>query len=110
MTQARLVINGKTIDPGGYSLFIDLKPNDWTLIVSNWQPQKVFNPNNRDQLWGSFGYTPNKDVVRAKMTVTTLPFSMDQMTWSFIDMSDKGGRLAIMWDKMMAAVPFSVAP
>lgn len=110
MTQARLVINGKTIEPGGYSLFIDLKPNDWTLIVSNWQPQKVFNPNNREQLWGSFGYTPNKDVVRAKMTTTTLPFSMDQMTWSFIDMSDKGGRLAIMWDKMMAAVPFSVAP
>jgi hypothetical protein len=110
MTQARLVINGKTIEPGGYSLFIDLKANDWTLIVSGWQPQKVFNPNNRDQLWGSFGYTRDKDLVRAKMTLTTLPFAMDQMTWSFIDMSDKGGRIAIMWDKVMAAVPFSVAP
>jgi DUF2911 family protein len=110
MTQARLVINGKTIEPGGYSLFIDLKPNDWTLIVSNWQPQKVFNPNNKDQLWGSFGYTRDKDIVRARMTMTTLPFSMDQMTWSFIDMSDKGGRLALMWDKVMAAVPFTVAP
>jgi hypothetical protein len=110
MTQARLVINGKTIEPGGYSLFIDLKPDDWTFIVSNWQPQKVFNPNNREQLWGSFGYTPAKDIVRAKMTMTTLPFAMDQMTWSFIDMSDKGGRVALMWDKVMAAVPFSVAP
>jgi hypothetical protein len=107
MTQAQLVISGKTIEPGGYSLFIDLKPNDWTLIVSNWQPQKVFNPNNRDQLWGSFGYTSAKDVVRAKMTMTTLPFAMDQMTWSFIDMSKTGGRLAIMWDTVMAAVPFS---
>jgi hypothetical protein len=44
------------------------------------------------------------------MTMTTLPFSMDQMTWSFIDMSDKGGRIALMWDKVMAAVPFSVVP
>jgi hypothetical protein len=110
MTQARLVISGKTIEPGGYSLFIDLKPDNWTLIVSNWQPQKVFNPNNREQLWGSFGYTPAKDIVRAKMTMTTLPFAMDQMTWSFIDMSNTSGRLAIMWDKVMAAVPFSIAP
>lgn len=108
MTQARLVVNGKTIEPGGYSLFIDLKPNDWTLIVSDWQPQKFYNPSNREQLWGSFGYTPAKDIVRAKMAMSALPFSMDQMTWSFIDMSDTGGRVAIMWDKMMAAVPFAV--
>lgn len=108
MTQARLVIDGKAIEPGGYSLYIDLKPNDWTFIISSWQPQKVYNPSNHDQLWGSFGYTPAKDVVRAKMTMTSLPFSMDQMTWSFIDMSDKGGRLALMWDHVMAAVPFLV--
>ncbi len=109
MTQATLVINGTRIEPGGYSLFIDLAPDTWTLIVSNWQPQRFFNPNNRDQLWGAFGYTPAKDVVRAQMVKSTLPFSMDQLTWSFIDMSDKGGRLAIMWDKVMATVPFTVA-
>ncbi len=108
MTQATLVINGTRIEPGGYSLFIDLAPNAWTLIVSNWQPQRFFNPSNKDQLWGAFGYTPAKDVVRVRMATTTLPFSMDQMTWSFIDMSDKGGRLAIMWDKVMATVPFTV--
>jgi hypothetical protein len=108
MTQATLVVNGTRIEPGGYTLFIDLDPAGWTLIVSNWQPQKFFNPNNRDQLWGSFGYTPAKDVVRAKMVMSTLPFSMDQLTWSFIDMSDSGGRLALMWDTVMAAVPFAV--
>jgi hypothetical protein len=109
MTQATLVINGTRIEPGGYSLFIDLTPDAWTLIVSNWQPQRFFNPANKEELWGSFGYTPAKDVVRARMTRTSLPFSMDQLTWSFIDMSDKGGRLALMWDTVMAAVPFTVA-
>lgn len=108
MTQATLLINGTKIEPGGYSLFIDLTPDVWTLIVSNWQPQRFYNPSNRDQLWGSFGYTPAKDVVRAQMARTSLPFSMDQLTWSFIDMSDKGGRLAIMWDTVMAAVPFTI--
>ena len=110
MTQASLVINHKTVEPGGYSLFIDLKPNNWTLIVSSWQPQKHFDPGNRQELWGSFGYTPAKDVVRARMTLSTLPFSMDQLSWSFVDMSDTGGRLAIMWDKVMAAVPFTIGP
>src|SRR5712691_971224 len=36
-TEVPLVVNGKTIAPGEYSLFIDLKPNNWTLIVSNWK-------------------------------------------------------------------------
>lgn len=108
MTQASLTINGKLVEPGGYSLFIDLKPNNWTLIVSSWQPQRSFNPANREQLWGAFGYTPAKDVVRAPMKLSTLPFSMDQLTWSFMNMSDAGGTLAMMWDRQMAAVPFTV--
>lgn len=108
MTQVPLVINGKTVEPGGYSLFIDLQPDHWTLIVSAWQPQRVFNPGNREQLWGAFRYTPDRDVVRAPMTLSTLPFSMDQLTWSFLDMSDVGGRLALMWDRQMAAVSFAV--
>ena len=33
-TEVPLVINGKTIAPGTYTMFIDLKPNNWTLIVS----------------------------------------------------------------------------
>jgi hypothetical protein len=32
-TEEPLVINGKTIPKGEYSLFIDLKPNNWTFIV-----------------------------------------------------------------------------
>ena len=39
MTQAPLVINDRRVEPGGYSLFIELEPGNWTLIVSEWQPQ-----------------------------------------------------------------------
>ena len=108
MTQVPLVVNGKTIPPGGYTMFIDLKPDKWTLIVSTWQPQKQFNPSNREALWGAYGYTPDKDVVRAPMTLTTLPYSVDQLTWAFLDMTDAGGRLALMWDTQMAAMPFLI--
>jgi hypothetical protein len=104
-----LVINGKTVAPGTYTMFIDLKsPKDWTLIVSNWKAQTRYDPNNKAEIWGAYNYTPDKDVVRAPMTVSTLPFSVDQLTWDFTDMSDAGGKLTIMWDKTAASVPFKV--
>jgi hypothetical protein len=107
-TEVPLVINGKTVPPGTFTMFIDLKPNNWTLIVSRWEAQKTFDENNKTQLFGAYGYTPDKDVARAPMTLTTLPFAVDQLTWNFLDMSDVGGKIAIMWDKNVASVPFKV--
>jgi hypothetical protein len=107
-TDVPLVINGKTVAAGEYSMFIDLKPNNWTLIVSSWPAQTQYDPGNKNALWGSFEYTPAKDVVRAPMTLSTLPFSVDQLTWDFVDMTDSAGKIAIMWDKTLASVPFKV--
>jgi hypothetical protein len=98
-TEVPLVINGKTVPAGTYTMFIDLKPGNWTLIVSRWEAQKEFDQNNKTQLFGAFGYTPDKDVARAPMTLTTLPYSVDQLTWNFLDMSDAGGKIAIMWTR-----------
>jgi hypothetical protein len=47
-------------------------------------------------------------VVRAPMTVSRLPFSVEELTWDFVDVTAAGGKLAIMWDKTMASVPFTV--
>src|SRR5262245_44720283 len=43
-TAAPLVIGDKTLAPGEYLLFIDLKPNSWTLIVSNHKAQQKYDP------------------------------------------------------------------
>jgi len=102
-----LVINGKTVPAGEYSLFIDLKPNNWTLIVSRWAASPTF-PGTKDALFGAFDYTPDKDVVRSPMKLDTLAFAVDQLTWSFVDMSVNAGKVAIMWDKVMASAAFSV--
>ena len=110
MTEATLRMGGAEIEPGGYTMFIDLEPDDWTLIISNWQPQRRYDPNNARELWGSYGYTPDRDVVRVAMELSELPWSFDQLTWAFLDMTDEGGRLAIMWDRVMAAVPFGIVP
>jgi DUF2911 family protein len=108
-TDAPLVINGKPVPAGEYSLFIDLKsPTDWTLIVSSWPAQTNYDPNNKAALWGSFGYTPDKDVVRAPMKVEQMPVSLDELTWNFYNVTNDGGVLGVAWDKTMATVPFKV--
>jgi len=105
-TEVPLVFDGKTLPAGEYSVFVELKENAWTLIFSNWPAQEKYDPNNKAALWGSYGYTPDKDVLRAAMKVETLPFSMDQFTIAFIDMSGDGGTLAMVWDTTIATVEF----
>jgi hypothetical protein len=107
-TEVPLIFEGKTLPAGEYCVFVDLKENAWTLIFSNWPAQEKYDPKNKEALWGSYGYTPDKDVLRATMKLDTLPFSMDQFTIAFIDMTAVDGKLAMMWDKTMAVVPFKV--
>jgi len=111
MTEATLTIGDKKIPPGEYSLFIDVKsPTNWTLIVSSWGALQRFNQADKTALWGAYGYTPEKDVARVAMKVESLPFSVEQLTWSFIDMTPDSGRMAIAWAKTMASVAFKAAP
>jgi hypothetical protein len=98
------------VPAGEYSLFIDLNsPAQWTLIVSSWAAQAKFNPNDKSALWGAYGYTADKDVARVPMKVETLPFAVDQLTWSFLDMTPDSGRLAIMWGRTLASAAFKAS-
>ena len=107
-TEVPLVINGKTVAPGTYTMFIDLKPGKWTLIVSNWKAQANYDPKNTTEIWGAYGYTPDKDVLRAKMKLETLAHSHEELTWEFLDVTKTGGNIAITWDKTLATVPFTI--
>lgn len=109
-TEVPLIIGGTTVPAGEYSLFIDLKsPTEWTFIVSSWGAAPRMDPSIKDAIYGSFGYTPDKDVARAPMKVDALPFTVEELTWQFLDMTRDSGRIAIMWDKSMGSVPFKVA-
>ena len=109
-TEASIAIAGRTLAPGEYTLFIDLQPNDkWTLIVSRWPAQTTYDEANKAALWGAYEYTPDRDVVRAPMRVERLPHAFEQMSWEFLDVTEKGGLLALVWDRKLASVPFTVA-
>jgi len=107
-TEAPLVIAGKTIAPGQYSMLIDLKEGAWTFILSSQEVQKQFDPENKTQLSGSVNYTPDKDVVRAPMKLMKSSVSVEQLTWGFINVTETGGELALWWDKEFAVVAFKL--
>jgi hypothetical protein len=109
-TEVPLEIGGKVVPPGEYSLFVELKNDkEWNLIVSSHTAQQKYDPQNKTDLWGAYGYTPDKDVTRAPMKVESINFSVDQLSWGFTDVTNQGGTIRLWWEKTMATVPFKVA-
>ena len=108
-SEVPLTIGGKTIDAGRpYDVFIDVKKDEWTFVLSTLTAQKAYDPNNKTDVYGPYNYVPDKDVVRTKMKVEKLPYAFEEMSWQFIDMTDHGGKLALLWDKVIATVAFDV--
>jgi len=107
-TEVPLLFGEKKVPAGEYSVFIDLKQDGWTLILSNWAAQQKFDRNNKEALWGAYNYTPDKDVVRAPMSLNQIDMSIEQLTWTFANMTKNGGTLFLVWDTVMAATPFTV--
>ncbi|HEY6050844.1 MAG TPA: DUF2911 domain-containing protein [Thermoanaerobaculia bacterium] len=108
-TEVPLEIGGKRLAPGEYDLFVDLKEPAWTLIVSTQPTQEKYDPNDKTKIWGAYGYDSKFDVVRVPMTMVKPAVSHDQFTIGFVDMTDKGGKIAMGWEKTGAMVPFTVA-
>jgi hypothetical protein len=106
-TEVPLTVGGKTVAAGEYSVFVDLKENNWTFVLSTWPAQQTYDPNNKDALWGAYNYTTDKDVVRTRMTLETLPHSHEQLSWEFVDVTNAGGSLALAWDRTQALVGFT---
>ncbi len=109
MTEVDLMFGGERLPAGEYSVFAELTEAAWTLIFSNWGAKGNFRDEDPDALWGAYGYTPDRDVLRTTMGVDTIMMSADQLTISFMDMTQEGGVFAIWWDDQVATVPFQVA-
>lgn len=109
-TEVPLTIGGKTVAPGEYTMFIELKsPTEWTLVISSWPAQVKYDPQNKAALWGGYNYTPDKDVARVAMKVEKMPVSLDTLSWNFANVTATGGMIVISWDTTMAAAPFTIS-
>jgi hypothetical protein len=107
-SEVPITIGGKTLAAGAtYTVFIDLKENNWTLVLSTLTAQKAYDPADKVNTFGAYNYVPAKDVVRVPMKLEALPHAFEQLSWQFVDMTPTGGTLALLWDKVMASVRFT---
>ena len=105
-----LMFGGQRLPAGEYSIFADLEEDEWTLIFSNWGVKQTFQEDNPNALWGSYGYTDERDVLRTTMSVQTIARAADQLVITFTNMTQQGGDFTIWFDDQLASVPFTMAP
>ena len=108
-TEVPLTFGAKTIPAGEYTVFVDLKgPADWTMILSSQPAQATDDVPTRIKQWETFVYAPEKDVLRVPMKVESIPYSTEQLTYAFSDVTGTSGTLRLIWDNVMASVAFAV--
>ena len=109
-TEIPLVLGGKTLPAGEDSIFVDLKESGWTLIVSKQAYQQNYDANEKAATYGAYNYDPKFDMLRAPMRMVVPQVSVDQFTIAFVDVTEKGGKLALVWEKTGAFVEFTAEP
>jgi hypothetical protein len=108
-TQAPLQIGDKTIAPGVYNVFVDLKPNQWTLVLNTQEVQPKFDPTDKVRLSGATNYNAKFDVLRVPMKVGTRADSLEQFTIAFANVTDSAATLIMSWEKTVATVDLRLA-
>jgi len=108
-TQVALQIGGKTVQPGVYNVFVDLKAGAWTLVLNTQPVQETFDPNEKVKLYGAYNYNAKFDVLRAPMTVKASDVSVEQFTIGFVNVGDTRATLTMAWEKTVASVDVAVA-
>ena len=94
-TDRELMIGGKVLPAGQYSIFSIPNAREWTIII------------NRETNQAGTAYKAEQDVMRVPASVATMKNVVEQFT---IDVADtqRGGALLFRWDNVEAALPFVV--
>jgi Protein of unknown function (DUF2911) len=106
-SEVDLVFGETTVHAGTHTMFVDLSAEGWTLVISNHKASPAYPPED-GTLWGAYGYTEDNDVVRVPMELSQVPFSVDQFTIIFSDVTESGGSIHFIWDQADASASFSM--
>jgi hypothetical protein len=92
VTSADVVVGGKTVPAGSYTLFTVPGTDKWTLII-----------NKKTGEWGIPYKYESDELARVDMKVSKLPASVEDFTIAY-DKSGNGCTLRIDWETMRATV------
>jgi hypothetical protein len=91
-----VMVAGKKVDKGTYSLFTIPSVNEWTVIL-----------NSNAELWGAMGYKQDEDVLRFTVKPVAAPFT-ERMMFYFDDLEDNAATLVLQWENLKIQVPIQV--
>jgi Protein of unknown function (DUF2911) len=91
-----LVIGGKAVPAGTYSIWSEATQSDWTLIVNKQHGQ-----------WGTV-YDSAQDLIRVPITRSSLPEPMERFTIAVTGTGANRGTLTLTWGDVQGTVPFVV--
>jgi hypothetical protein len=107
-TSADLVMGGKTIPKGSYTLWTLPSPTGWKLIINRQTLAPCRNDactaGARAPLWGT-DYAADSDLVRVELRVARLPNPVERFTIA-IAPQGTGGVLTFEWETTQASIPF----
>ena len=109
LTTERTLLFGKTVlKPGVYNVFVELKENAWTLVLSTQPVQPKYDPNDKVLLYGSYNYDQKFDVLRTPMRLASSPTSIEQFTINFVDVTNTRASLVMSWDRTVGTIDFLI--
>ncbi|WP_128545033.1 DUF2911 domain-containing protein [Larkinella soli] len=88
-------VEGKDLPAGTYGLFMILGESETSVIFSK-----------NSTSWGSFYYEPSEDALRVTVRNQPLDRSVEWLKYEFVDQTDLGATVALLWEKRM--IPFRV--
>jgi hypothetical protein len=107
-TQKTLVFGKTVLQPGVYNVFVELKENAWTLVLSTQPVQPKYDPNDKVLLYGSYNYDPKFDVLRVPMRLSSSPNQIEQFTINFVDVTNTRASLVMAWERTVATIDFLI--
>ena len=90
-------IGGTTVKAGKYGFLTIPEQSQWTLILTK-----------QTDVTGPSAYKQDQDVVRVKADANPLPFSIENFTMMFGNITSSTCELWVMWDKTMVSLPITV--
>lgn len=91
-----VIIQGKTVKAGTYSLFTIPGPNEWTIIL-----------NTDLDVWGAYSYDQSRDVLRVKVPVRKFDKVIEDFSIKFRKGNDQEAIMMLGWDTTLVEVPVS---
>ncbi len=96
ITDRDLVIGGKLVPAGTYSLWCVPTASTWTLVINAQHGQ-----------WGTV-YDEAQDIARLPLEVSALPQPVEQFSMDVVDGGGGKGTIALEWENTRASIAFTV--